>query len=137
MGSRNPNGYAFIRDNGKQIYVHRFSYQIHFGPIPAGLYICHHCDNPSCVRPDHLFLGTPQDNVDDMIRKGRMATGERLNRTSQVGSLNHCAKLTETEVAQIRELYSLGFRQKELAIAFDQTLANIWAIVHRKSWKHV
>jgi hypothetical protein len=69
-----PKGYGVIgvgaADQGLKL-AHRVSWEIHFGPIPAGLFVCHRCDNPPCVRPDHLFLGTVQDNVDDMVAKGR------------------------------------------------------------------
>jgi hypothetical protein len=64
----NKDGYGRYSNSG---YAHRISWEMHFGKIPAGMFVCHKCDNPPCVNPDHLFLGTNQDNVNDMRAKGR------------------------------------------------------------------
>lgn len=74
-GAMRPNGYGGYVMNRVPVYAHRLSWQIHHGPIPAGLFVCHRCDVKRCVRPDHLFLGTRQENMDDMKRKGRQAHG--------------------------------------------------------------
>ena len=71
-GHRNTGGYGVITHNGRDHTASRVSWEIHFGPIPDGLSICHHCDNPPCVRPDHLFIGTHSDNMRDAFAKGRL-----------------------------------------------------------------
>jgi|EndMetStandDraft_8_1072994.scaffolds.fasta_scaffold717341_2 HNH endonuclease len=71
VGGRNNSGYGTIHRNGWPEGTHRTSWQVHRGPIPDGLWVLHKCDVPSCCRPDHLFLGTAQDNIDDMMAKGR------------------------------------------------------------------
>jgi len=109
---------------GRKVRAHRFSYELHFGPIPDGLCVCHTCDNPRCVNPDHLWLGTHQDNLADMVAKGRQARG----------SGNGKAKLTEADVLAIRAS-SLG--QRKLGRIYGVTPQAISHIVHRKRWKHV
>jgi hypothetical protein len=70
-GGREKAGYGWIFVRGKKMAAHRLGYELFVGIIPSGLFVCHHCDNPPCVRPDHLFLGTRQDNFRDMRQKGR------------------------------------------------------------------
>ena len=76
MGCRMPHGHGQMTIDDKRVLVHRFAWILHNGPIPDGLHVCHHCDNGWCVRPEHLFLGTHQDNMADRDRKGRTFNGQ-------------------------------------------------------------
>lgn len=73
-----PGGYGAFKVDGKKVNSHRFSWNLHFGSLPEGMLVCHTCDNRLCVRPDHLFLGSHQENHDDMVNKGR-----RFNKSKQ------------------------------------------------------
>lgn len=84
---------AFGDGSGKTIGAHRYSYMLHKGPIPDGMYVCHTCDNPRCVNPDHLFLGTPRDNAEDRENKGRSIYPR--------GDKHHLSKLTDAQVEEI------------------------------------
>jgi hypothetical protein len=110
--------------------AHRVSWEIHNGPIPVGLNVCHHCDNPICVRPDHLFLGTQLDNIRDAINKGRMCY------VGCPGEKNNHAKLTVEQVIEIRRRAKTE-PQNRLAKEFRVGAAQISNIVRMSSWKHV
>lgn len=127
-GYRNSLGYGgTVDDLGKTRPAHRASWELTFGPIPPGLFVCHRCDNPGCVNPGHLFLGTQRDNIQDASRKGRVSRGEH----------RHCARLSEVSVALIRRRHAEGETQNRLAAEFGVTRQAIWHVVHRKSWKHI
>jgi hypothetical protein len=111
--------------------AHRYSWELHFGPVPAGLQVCHHCDNRGCVRPDHLFLGTPADNTRDMCEKGRQ--GHR----SSPGEKNGFAKLTNDQVLEIRRRTANGETGTTLARELGVSNSAISGIVLRKSWRHI
>jgi len=107
---------------------HRLAWELTFGAIPKGLLVCHHCDNPSCCNPGHLFLGTNKDNTQDKINKGRS--------NHLLGEKHQNSKLTTDEVIQIRKLYTTGkFTQVSLASQFNTCLQNISDIVNHKRWK--
>ena len=110
------------------MHAHRFAWSLTFGKIPGGMYICHRCDNPPCVNPAHLFLGTPADNNKDKVRKGRQACGERASG----------ARLTATQVETIRVRYaSEGISQKALAGEYGVSVGCIQGVIDGKSWRHL
>jgi hypothetical protein len=124
-------GYGLFRvwPGRRQLLAHRVAWEIAHGPIPAGLQVCHRCDNPCCVRPDHLFLGTHAENSGDMVAKGRSAKGEHTNHT----------RLTATDVQRMRALYAAGhFATKSAAAArFGVSIPTAHSVLGRKTWKHV
>ena len=122
------DGYGHYRFNGKPCRAHRVSYELANGEIPVGFFVLHKCDNPVCVNPDHLVLGTVADNAKDMTRKGR-------GRYSY-GEKNGQSKLTHEKVAKIRKMYSLGeVSQKRISEIFGVAESRINEIVNYKSWK--
>lgn len=129
-GSTDKNGYGRLRHNGRQRGAHRFSYELHLGRIPKGLFVCHECDTPGCVNPAHLWLGTPANNATDRDRKGR--------HWAPRGNEHPTAKLTEAQVQAIRRLYRTGkYTQAELGEQFGVTNTAVQLLVSRKTWGHV
>lgn len=118
------SGYGVLGMNGTSVKAHRFSWELHNGPIPKGLHVCHHCDNRKCIRPDHLFLGTDADNIADAVSKGRMARGSR----------QALSKLTPDEVKQVRALLAEGRTARDIASRFGVFHTTIQAIKEGKSW---
>lgn len=120
-------GYGAIKHNNQRLLVHRVSYELHIGIIPAGLFVLHKCDNPPCVNPNHLFLGTNQDNMIDMVEKGR-------NKPRR-GETNNKVKLTEAKVREIRQLYATGeTSQRKLARRYGVGQPCIKDIVNKVTW---
>lgn len=127
-----PNGYGRVAWYGRVARTHRVAWQITHGEIPQGKVIYHTCDNPSCVNPKHLRLGTQKDNMEDMVSKGRQGARDRRG-TRIVRN----AKLSEKEVKKIRELAATGLNQTDLARQFNVGRHTINSIVKRRAWKHV
>lgn len=121
-GAHTKFGYGLI---GHQL-AHRFSWELNVGPIPDGLWVLHKCDNPPCVNPDHLFLGTPKDNQQDAAKKGHLPRGES----------NHRAKLREAQVIEIRNRHRNGELGRTLAKEFGISENGVSCIVNLKTWKH-
>jgi len=120
--SRNHYGRYWV--DGKSVYSHRHSYEIAFGPIPSGHHVCHSCDNSLCVRPDHLFLGTPSDNIEDKVAKDRQARGVSIAQS----------KLSDT---QVREILTDTRSQRSIANTYQVSQSLISYIRQRKYWKHI
>lgn len=117
-----PEGYALIYVKPKMRLVHRFSYLIAYGILPDDLKVLHKCDNPSCVRPDHLFLGTQLDNIRDRDQKGRQAKGEKHFR----------CRLTDDQVFEVRRLHTEGKTWREVALLIDVSESYYYQLVQRK-----
>lgn len=133
-GSRHGKGYGHLQVGRSNHKAHRVSYVVAFGNIPQGLQALHHCDNPPCTNPDHLFLGTNQDNVSDKVRKGRQA---RSGPTSPArGESNGKHKLTNAQIEDIRRRYAYkgigGEDTYQLAKAFGVHSSHISRIVNGK-----
>lgn len=126
MGGRS-NGYGMIKSNGVHQRAHRVAWEIENGPIPDGLLVCHRCDNRPCCNTNHLFLGTHQDNFDDMVAKGRGHIGEKNGR----------ARLTAASVRHIRTRLGLGFSQSGLAREYGVAPGTIHAIASGRNWAGV
>jgi hypothetical protein len=130
VGTLKPNGYGlFSFHGGGRANAHRYSWVLHFGPIPDGLYVCHRCDNPSCVRPEHLFLGTARDNMQDASRKGRI---QHLH-----GERSGSHKLTSAAVVDIRARVASGEMQKTLADEYGVAHNTVSNIMSRRRWSHI
>ncbi len=129
MGDRNNWGYGRIGEGGRGpkqrlILAHRASYEVHMGPIPDGIKVLHRCDVPACINPNHLFLGTLSDNVQDALRKGRHVAPR--------GENQGCAKLTRAAVADIRQSKLSG---SELARQYGVSRRAIRFAQQGDTWK--
>jgi len=130
-------GYGRMRLNDKKrsrVMVHRFSWELHRGPIPDGLFVLHHCDNRCCINPDHLFLGTYSDNTRDCFTKGRNANNLPV---APRGEAHPMSKLTEQQVLAIRQEYAEGVQRKNIAAKHGIIPSYVNAIVRRDVWTHI
>lgn len=138
LASKDVGGYGAFTCEGKSWKAHRFSWVMENGPIPEGLVVCHRCDNPGCVRPSHMFIGTVADNNHDRDAKGRTARGDTCEPALRPrGSRCGTAKLTEQQVVEIRRLGSARMKRQAIADMFNVSIATIERVLARTCWKHV
>lgn len=125
---KNAKGYGVFKATG-EVSAHRVSWVLFRGAIPAEMFVCHRCDNPSCVNPDHLFLGTHDDNMRDMVDKGRQR--------SACGSAHPNAKFTEDDARAIRAEFALRkTTQRALAKRYGVSQTAIHFVTSEKHWRH-
>lgn len=129
--ARQGRGYGHFWLNGHHMLAHRVSWVIHYGPIPEGMMVLHRCDNPGCVNPQHLFLGSQQENMLDMISKGRHS------RIAPRGEKSGSAKLKTTDVIKMREWRRDGIKLKFISTYFGVSVPTVCQITTGQTWTHV
>jgi hypothetical protein len=129
ISTRHSQGYGKFFYRGRQVFAHRFAWKLTYGKIPAGKWVLHRppCQNRLCVRPSHLYLGTVKENSADMILNGNSRKGEKM----------HNAKTTAAQVRKMRREASAGIPQAVLAKRYGLKWTTVFAIIHRRTWKHV
>lgn len=133
-GSTTTDGYGSLRFDGKWSMAHRLAYALEKGEIPVGMLVCHKCDVPLCCNPDHLFAGTHKDNIQDCVRKGRIATGERLGQYTKPesvprGDKHYAMKIPAACKGQIRQRVAAGEKQSRIADEFGVSATTINYII--------
>lgn len=124
---KDSRGYGRVQFSGKQQRAHRVIWEHYNGEIPQGMLICHHCDNPACCNPGHLFMGSHLDNHRDKVRKGRQPRGMEIVWT----------RLKDEDVFDIRAKYAQGFRIRTIATAYSIGWGTARKIITGRTWNHL
>ena len=132
IAGKTHDGYGQLRLGGTAQYTHRIGWELANGQIPSGLCVLHHCDNPGCVNPAHLFLGTRADNVADMISKGR----RRTRYADMHGENGPNARLKKIQVMAIRHWLKKGYTQRKIAKVFGVGASTISRINRGEGWSY-
>lgn len=127
VGRIDKDGYGRLFNGQKKIGAHRFSYELHNGKIPKGMCVLHSCDNPACVNPEHLHLGTNYENIQERVKRNRSAQGEKVN----------TSKLTSKDVIEIRNKHKNGLSIRDLMDEYGVKRTAISYIIHKINWKHI
>lgn len=129
LGGTNEHGYGVFWNGERLEKAHRFALRAAGVDLPDWLHVCHKCDTPPCVNPDHLFVGDALDNTADMWSKHRATVQKRR------GTAQSQAKLTDDDAARIRRLWSTGrVKQRDLAAEFGVSQRLVWNVIHGKNW---
>lgn len=134
-GSLTRSGYGRINIDGKMKRAHRVAWEMSFGPIPSDLCVCHICDNRRCVKPFHLFIGTSAENTADKVSKNRQARNTRMGSLVRAGEDHTQAKLSASDVEQIRLRSAGGESYAALGREFGVTKSTIYSAVKGRNWR--
>jgi hypothetical protein len=126
-GTKVRLGYGQFRMRNKRWQTHRLAYVLTYGPVPADKFVCHKCDNPTCCNPDHMFVGTPADNMIDKMNKGRAPHGE----------LNKMSRYTTAQVLEIRRLAAAGISERKIREVLGIGRGSVAQIIAGNTWRHL